>query len=180
MDSAFAWLSQIIEWFGQFIPKRELVDPTHRALKFVRGKPGVTLQPGMHFYWPITTTFFSHPIVRQAIDLRSQTFMTTDEVTAIAGGLVVYEVSDVELLVGHTYDPDITIREIAIGEIHGVLCSMTWSEIRTTLAAGKLDTRLRVEVRKALEKYGVRVLNVTLTDLAKCRVIKLFNSNSVD
>lgn len=180
MDSAFAWLSQIVEWFGQFIPKRVLVDPTHAALKFVKGRLGIALKPGMHFYWPITTNLYTYPVARQTVDLRSQTFMTTDEVTAIAGGLVTYEVSDIELLLGHTHDPDTTIREITIGEIHGVLCSMPWTEIRTLLASGKLDTRLRGEVRKALEKYGVRVVNVTLTDLAKCRVIKLFNSNSVD
>lgn len=180
MESAFAWVGQVFEWFGQWIPAKVLVDPTHAAVKFVRGKPGVTLGAGMHFFWPITTTFHTYPVARQTVDLRSQTFMTTDEITAIAGGLVVYEVSDVELLLGHTFEADSTIKEISIGEIHGVLCSMSWSEIRTALASGKLDTRLRVEVRKALEKYGVRVINVTLTDLAKCRVIKLFNSNSVD
>lgn len=180
MESAFAWIGQIVEWVGQWIPAKVLVDPTHAAVKFVRGKAGVLLGPGMHFYWPITTSFHPYPVARQAVDLRSQTFMTTDEVTAIAGGLVVYEVANLELLIGHTFEPDSTIREISIGEIHGVLCSMTWAEIRTALASGKLDTRLRGEVRKALEKYGVKVVNVTLTDLAKCRVIKLFNSNSVD
>lgn len=180
MESAFAWIGQVVEWFGQWIPAKVLVDPTHAAVKFIRGQKGIPLKPGMHFFWPITTTFHHYPVVRQAVDLRSQTFMTTDEVTAIAGGLVVYEVNDIELLIGHTFEPDSTIKEITIGEIHSVLCSMSWSDIRTSLASGKLDTRLRGEVRKALEKYGVKVINVTLTDLAKCRVLKLFNSNSVD
>ena len=45
---------------------------------------------------------------------------------------------------------------------------------------GELDRKLKAEARKELERYGVRVLKMTLTDLAPVRVLKIVQATTTD
>lgn len=177
MDSALAWVGQIAEWIGRFIPRWEIINTTQSGIKWVKGKDVVTLPPGVHWYWPATTELIVHPVARQAIDLRPQTLETKDGITILAGGLVSYEIEDIEMLLAHTYDPDNTVRDICLPAIHDVLHAMTWEEITT---APRLSLRLKNEVQRELKDYGVKVLQAKLTDLAKCPVLRLINSTNMD
>jgi regulator of protease activity HflC (stomatin/prohibitin superfamily) len=180
MDSALSWIGTIAGWVGQFFPRLEIVTTTHGAVKWVKGSKVIALGPGWHWYWPFTTKFESYPTARQAVDLRSQTITTADDKTIIAGGLIIYEIKDIEAICAHTFDADETIADICLSAVHDVLCTKSWAEIRDAQRSGNLDRDLRVEVRKSLDSYGVRVLKMTLTDLAPCRVIKLLQSTSHD
>jgi regulator of protease activity HflC (stomatin/prohibitin superfamily) len=178
MEGAFAWLGKIFDWFGQFVPQLVIVDTTHGAVKFVRGKKIVACKPGLHVFWPLVTTMVKYPTARQGVDLRTQTLVTKDGKTIVAGGMIMYEVRDIELILAHTYDPDETIREIALAAIHDTLAKMLWMEIRGEQESGRLQRRLRQRLRRDLAKYGVHVIRATLTDLATTRVLKLLQSNN--
>lgn len=178
MESAFAWLGHIAEWFGQFIPRLAIVDYTHGAVKMVKGAKVVALEPGLHAYWPLTTNFYLYPTARQGEDLRSQTIVTADDKTIAVAGMLVYEVSDIKQLIANTYKPDQTIKDISLTVIHDVCCQLTWPELREQQRSGKLDRALKAEAKKALEPYGVKVLKVMLTDLAPCRVLKLMQTSA--
>jgi regulator of protease activity HflC (stomatin/prohibitin superfamily) len=180
MDGAFAWIGQIVEWFGQFFPRWTIIRTTHAGVKFVKGKKTVALGPGWHVWWPLTTDLLVHPVARQAADLRTQTLMTTDGKTLVVGGLIVYEIKDIEAILAHTWDPDQTIKDITLSAIHDVLVRMSWVEVRTGQELGTLGLKLRRRARRELDKYGVRVLRVTITDLAQTRVYKLMQSTSTD
>jgi regulator of protease activity HflC (stomatin/prohibitin superfamily) len=180
MDSALAWIGQIAEWVGQFIPRWVVLDTTMGAVKFVRGKKVVPLGAGVHFYWPLVTNISSYPVARQADDLRSQTIVTTDDKTIIVGGMIVYKVFDIEKLVAHTFCPQQTILDITLTAFHDVCCQLSWTELREQQRSGRLDTKLKAKVKKALEPYGVRVLKTMLTDLAPARVLKVVQSTSTD
>jgi regulator of protease activity HflC (stomatin/prohibitin superfamily) len=180
MESALAWIGHIASWIGQWIPRWIIVTTTHGAVKFVRGHTVVTCAPGVHWYWPVLTMFLVHPIARQTANLRSQTVMTSDERTIAVGGMIVYEIADIEKIIAHTFDPDETIKDIAVSSVHDVCCQLSWAEIREYQRNGQLDTKLKKEARRDLERYGVRVLKMTLTDLAQCRVLKVINSTSQD
>lgn len=177
MDNALAWIGQIADWVGQFFPHLRIVTPTHGAVKFVRGKKIVVLGAGWHWFWPFFTQFDEYPIARQAVDLRAQTIVTTDDKVIAVAGLVVYEIVDIEKILAHTYDPDDTIRDICLGAIHDVICQLSWDELKQQQRSGKLDRELRAEVKKGLDSYGVRVIRTTLTDLAPCRVVKLLTGS---
>lgn len=183
MDSLFAWVGWIAEWCSRFFPKWIILDPTIDAVKYVRGKPKHCPGGRIHWYWPATTTFDTYPVARQADDLRSQTFMTADEdrdVTVTVGGMIVYEVVDVMKLLPTTYRASQTIKDIALTCIHSVCCELTLKELKATQKKGTLDTRLKNEAQKALADYGVKVLKVQLTDLARSRVYKVFQTTSKD
>jgi regulator of protease activity HflC (stomatin/prohibitin superfamily) len=180
MDAALGWIGQLVEWLGMFIPRRIIIDTTHAGVKWVMGKRVVPLAPGLHFYWPLLTEYRTYPTARQAADLRTQTLMTTDGKTLVVGGLIVYEIHDIEAILAHTWDPEQTIKDIALSAIHEVLVRQSWIDIRTGQEQGTLNLKLRKRVRQELGKYGVKVLKVTLTDLAQTRVYKLMQSQSQD
>jgi len=173
MEGALAWISEIFQWIGQFIPRWEIVPTTHGAVKFVWGKKVIPLGPGWHVFWPLSTKFESYPTVRQTTNLRAQTLVTKDNKTIIASGLVVYRIYDIEAILARTYEPDETIEEIALGAINHVISGKTWDALKEEHADGRLDKEMRKRVRALLRTYGVHVLKASLTDLAPCKVLKL-------
>lgn len=178
MDGALGWISAIAEWFGQFIPRWVIVPTTHGAVKFVKGATVVKLGAGWHMYWPLTTQLTIYPVARQANDLRAQTIVTTDQRTAVIAGLIVFEVADIEALVAHTFDPDDTVRDISLSAIHDACIQHSWPSLQEAAKSGALDRELLKEARRHLDKYGVRVLKMALTDLAPCRVYRLVQATN--
>lgn len=173
IDSAFAWIGQLADWCGRLIPRVDIVRATHGWVKFVRGSQVKAGGPGLVIHWPIITDFVSFPIARQADELRGQTLVTRDDKTIIVAGLLVYEVADIEALVGRTYDPQQAVKDLTLTAVHDVCCRMSWLELLDEQRRGTLDTKLKNEARRALDAYGVSVLKVMLTDLSPVRVLKL-------
>jgi regulator of protease activity HflC (stomatin/prohibitin superfamily) len=174
MESAFAWLRDIADWLGRFVPRWEVVPTTHGWVKWVRGSKVITGGAGVVWWWPVTTRLMDYPVVRQTTPLPSQVITTMDEKTIAVGGLLVYEIVDLEKILAHTYDPEDTIKDIAASSLHDVLAKMTWEQLRT--AGRQLDTKLKNEAKKDLEDYGVRVIKFTLLTLAPCTVTRVIRS----
>ena len=55
MESAFAWLNQLIEAVFRFCPRIVIVRATHAGVKWVHGWKVKAMPPGLHWYWPLTT-----------------------------------------------------------------------------------------------------------------------------
>lgn len=174
MENAFAWIGQIISWFGQFFPRWAIVRTTHGWVKWVRGSEVKSGGAGVVWYWPATTDFVEFPIARQTVPLPSQVITTKDKQTITVGGMLVYEVTDVAKLLA-CYDTDDTIRDIAASSLLDVCCKLTWEELQS--GQGRtLDTRLRNAAKRELEDYGVNVIKFTLTTLAPTRVYRVVQS----
>jgi regulator of protease activity HflC (stomatin/prohibitin superfamily) len=178
--SAFAWLTQIIEWFGQFVPRWVILDTTTGGVKFVKGSRVVALGSGVHWYWPATTKFHTYPTASQTDELRSQTIVTTDDKTIDVCALLRYEVSDIGNLLSRNYEAKTAIADVSLTAIHDVCCRMSWDELKTEQRKSTLKTKLKNAAKKELEDMGVAVLEVTLTDMAICRVLKLKQSTRTD
>ena len=194
MESAFAWVGHIAQWFGNWIPKWDLIEPTHRGVLYVsywthegparywwRGwsahiKEHV-LEPGTHFYWPVRSKLLIHPVVRQTNDLREQTFMTLDGKTVGAAGVITFEIDNIMKALVETYNVDTNVVDVALTATHSVCCKWTMAELKALEVSGELDKMLKAEAQRSLNPYGVRVIKLNLTDLAPTRNIKLSNSN---
>ncbi len=178
MGDAFAWIGQIVEWLGQFIPRLRIIRTTHQGIKWVKGKHPKVLHPGLAVYWPLVTEFLEYPTARQGVELRSQTIVTTDDKVIIVAGILVYSVPDIMKLCAETFDPDQTIRDLTLSAVHDVCCKLSWEELKQGQRKGTLDTKLRNTAKDALQDYGVDVLMLTLTDLAPGRVLRLVQSTA--
>ncbi len=181
MGSALEWIGQIADWLGRWIPRWVILDTRVGGVKFVRGGRVKVMPPGgIYFYWPLITTIDTYPVVRQADDLRTQTIVTADDKIISVGGMVIYEIGDIEQLLTKVFNAIRTINDITLTAIHDVCCRMTWEELKAEQRRGTLDTKLKNAAKSALSEYGVVVIKVMLTDLAPCRVLKLVQSISND
>lgn len=189
MEQALGWLGAIVEWLGQFFPRWTLVDTTQAGVKFISRFRRLSWRkwesymevrafgPGIQFHWPARTVLKIHPVARQTLDLRPQTISTADAKPLLIGGLITYRLFDIEKALAHTYDVDTTVKDAALTAIHSVAARMTWDDLKGAEQSGELDKKLRYEARKVLEPYGVKVIKMTVTDLAPTRVIKLAMSS---
>jgi len=179
VESAFAWLAQLTDWLGRFIPRWVVLDTTENGIKYVRGAKVVLCEPGIHWYWPATTEWRTYPVVRQTDRLESQTMETKDGVTFLVSGTLTYSVNDLTKLLPHTHNAATTVVDIAMSAVHDVLCDMTWEELRAEQRhTTKLKTKLRNAAQWQLSEYGINVAKLQLNSLARCRVLKVSQSTS--
>lgn len=181
MDSALAWIGQLVEFFGRFFPRWIILNTTEGAVAFVRGKYPIELGPGIHWYWPAWTEVKAWIVARQSINLTTQTITTKDDRTIAVGAVLVFRVQDALTLITKTFDPDITIRAVAAGAVHHVCSGSEWNLLKMAKEDGSLDTMLKRELQRRLgRRFGVKVLDATLTDFALCRVLRLVQTTASD
>ncbi len=72
MSAALAWLNDLIQWLGRWIPRLVLIHPTHRGVKFGPRGRAVQVGPGLVVYWPITHDLLQVPVTTQSIQLCGQ------------------------------------------------------------------------------------------------------------
>jgi regulator of protease activity HflC (stomatin/prohibitin superfamily) len=178
MESALAWIGHIAEWLGRFIPRREILDTTQGAIKYVHGNRPKICGPGVHFWWPWTTTWVNYPTARQTDRLETQTIESKDGKTFLVAAMITYSVTDIAALVTTTHSPTIAVRDMAMAAVHDVLCDYDWAELQNMQRKGTIKTQLRNEAQKQLKDYGIDVIKLQLNTLARCRVYKISQSTS--
>lgn len=177
MSGAFEWLNRLAQAIINLWPTWMVINATEAGVKFVGGKKVVPYGPGIVFYWPARTEVKTWPIVRQPVDLPSQTITTKDGKTIAVGGAFEYEVTDVRKLLTTTFAPDASMRLHGAVAVRSVCSARTYEELMDQRA---VRFAIRRELRKRLRPFGVRVLSANLTDFAPARVFKLLQSMSND
>lgn len=179
MESAFAWLNQLFQAIFQFFPRVLIVRATHGAVKWVYGKKIVSLGPGLHVYWPLTTEVEVLVTARQTLAIPDQVMVTKDGKKVVLKTLVVYRIPDVVRAIGKlNWDVDTTINDLTQSAVARVIVTHTYDEVMYGLADESLTRTLTKEVRKELRQFGVHVSRCKLVDFADCRVFKLLTSQA--
>jgi regulator of protease activity HflC (stomatin/prohibitin superfamily) len=175
---ALEWISQIAAWIGAFVPRWVVLDSTEAAVKYVRGRPKLC-QPGMiHWFWPVTTIWQQYPVARQTDRLESQTMESRDGKTFIVAGTITYQVTDLMALLTTTHSATTNTRELAASAVHDICCDYDYDELQAKNRKGTLKTELKNEAQKQLSEYGIRVLKLQITNLARARVYKISQSTA--
>ncbi len=167
-------LNQILSTLLSFVPRLVIIRPTHRGIKFQRGKRVVELKPGLHWFWPLVSQVETLVTARQTVTLRPQSLETLDGHTLTVSGFVVFFVSDVTLAAGErNWDVDSTVDDVARSTIASVVKGHELSYLRSS----DLRHILTRECRKKLRPYGVGVKVCGLTDFCVCRTYRLIGGN---
>lgn len=173
LDSALGWIGEVIHWFGQWIPRWEIVETTHGWVKWIKGSRIESGGAGVVWYWPATTKLGIHPTARQTMNLTTQLLETSDDKAFVIGGVVTYEIDDLEKVLAHTFDPDHTIHDIAQTAIADACSGKTWADLREGINSGKFYTEMRQGLARDLKTFGVRVIKARVSDFAPCRVYRI-------
>jgi len=171
MDSALGWLGDLARWLAAWVPRLLIVRATHGGVAFVHGRRVRVLRPGLRVYWPLVTEVDTCPVVRQVLNLPTQTLMTADGHAVVASGIVVYSVADVEAFLARNFDGDQAVADLALAALRKVVVSQALAQLQ----AGRrsVDGLLTREARRVLGDLGCDVEAVRLTDFAQARVLSL-------
>ena len=130
MDKAFGWIGEIFQTLLKLLPWLVIVPATHGGVAFVRGHRVKEWKPGLHWYWPLVTTYKLMATVRQTQMIQSKIVMTKDLQTVIVGALVTYYVDDVVSAIAKIADLPSDIMERSQGAILAEVSESTLKEIQ--------------------------------------------------
>jgi len=169
METAFSWLGQIFEALLQFVPRRVIVRATERGVKWSLWREPVAMEPGIRFYWPLISDIELVIVARQSFNTPHQPLQTKDGVEVVAGGVVVYSISNVERAIGkNNWSPEDTAQDIVQAVIASVITSYEHAFILANIN-GEIETEITSECQKQLKKYGVRVSRAGLCAFSSTR-----------
>lgn len=171
MDT-IAWL---FEALSSWIPRLIIVARTHGGVKWIKGKTIQELKPGLHWYWPLQTTYALIPVGRQTLNTPSQTLLSKDRKQIVVSGVVVYSIKDVVQAIGQrNWDVDETANDIAQAAIVSIVTQNTIDELMDNIC-GKIEEDLTNACKKQLRQYGVYVHRAALVDYSTCKTLNLVN-----
>jgi len=175
VDKAFGWLGEIFQTLLRIIPWLVIVPATHRGVAFVRGFKVKEWPPGLHWYWPVVTTYKLLIVVRQTVRIQSKVIMTKDLKTVTVGSLVTYHINDVVAAGVNVADLASDVIERSQAAILIAVSKHTVESIQTDRLA--FNRELTDRVSEVLNGYGVEVHQAQLTEFAPCTALAI-NSNS--
>lgn len=168
--SAFGWIGELAHWLAEWMPHLLHVPKGQRAIKFIRGRTEEK-GPGLHWYWPVTTTPSAYPVVRQVLSLPTQTLTTKDGRTVIAGAVVVYSIANLTAFMVENYDAEDSVGELSEAGVRKAVTERTFKQLQD--AQADVDSRLSARTQRLLAPLGVEVEYVRLTDFAPSSVVSL-------
>lgn len=164
MIAAFDWLNRLMEAALDVVPQRYLVKKTHAGVKFKWGQSQL-IEPGFHWWWPLTTQIDVYPTVIQTTNLENQTLTTSDGQVLGLSGIVRYRVPDVHTFLTEVWDGEDTIRDIVLSAISEYVEEHTAEELTGDFA------RIKASVGKELESFGIKVIKVSLSHFVVCKEV---------
>jgi regulator of protease activity HflC (stomatin/prohibitin superfamily) len=175
VDKAFGWIGEIFQTLLRLVPWLVIVPATHAGVAFVHGHRIKKWEPGLHWYWPVVTSYKLMMTVRQTQKIQSKVIMSSDHKTIIVGALVTYYVDDIVAALAHIADLASDVIERSQGAILNEISKHTLHEIQSDRAA--FNAKLNVVAGAALNGYGVQILQIQLTELAPTRSLA-FNGHA--
>jgi len=171
VDKAFGWIGEIFQTLLKFLPWLVIVPATHGGVAFARGHCIKEWKPGLHWYWPLVTTYKTMATVRQTQRIQSKIVMTKDMQTVTVGALVTYVVDDVVSALAKIADLPSDIMERSQGAILAEVSERTLQEIQSNRIA--FNAGLTERVGNVLNGYGVQILQAQLTEFAPCQAFAI-------
>ncbi len=170
MTGFFDWIMAIWEDFKFF----RLIEVWQGGCRFRRGVPeSKPLGAGVWFYWPIIDRIEVIAIRPSYLDLPTQSVTTADGRTVTFSANVCYEISNAVLAYTEVHDLEHFIIRAAMGHLHGKIHDWTHADLMAHLK--DLEKSLESTLETRTKKWGVRILDVKLTDMVQTRTYRLYS-----
>jgi regulator of protease activity HflC (stomatin/prohibitin superfamily) len=161
----------IIEFLADILPF-QVIPHYDRGVRLRLGNPcGKELGPGLHWKIPFADNILSHMVKATTINLLEQTVTTKDYKSIVVKAVMKYEVSDVSTLLLEVNSAADALTDMVQGIIRDKIIDKNWNECNTQVLIGEISKRAKGEAKK----WGLTILEITLTDLAEMKSIRLLN-----
>lgn len=166
------WLSRVLD----ILPRIWVVEPDEGGIRTLLGKWAKDTPTGWYINWPVVHVCTKRPITPQVVDLRGQSAITFDGKDIVIGGALQYKVTNARKAILEVIDLDLSIASLALGIIHKHVTTNTLSDI---LAQSDLVTSIiRQGMREATSGWGVKIMEVFITDLGNVRNIRFIGDGN--
>lgn len=167
-------LKELILYIWEELKPFVIVNSFEEGVILRLGKFNRICKQGLHFKYPFIDELFKHHVIITTLNLPSQSLVTLDKKSIVIKGMVKFRISDIKTFMLEIYDKQDAISDISQGVIKNVIMSKTWEEC----ADIEIDNTITKKVRSEIKKYGIDIIQVTLTDIAEMRSIRLINDSS--
>ena len=169
----FELLNNVLQRFLDLIPQLALILPNEGGVR-CNMLPWITwvkvLEPGVYIEWPLFQEIIKVEMTPQVVDLRPQSVLTIQGQSMVVSGAVRYRVVDAKKAILDVQDFDESIVALALGTIASIVSGAEKHSLPD----------LEKEVRQALAKessgWGLKIEACYITDLDKCRSIRLLQN----
>ena len=158
----------IIEFLSSF-KIYTIIYPDEAGVKTRCGRLKARLDTGIYWQWPIIDTIESASVVPQVIDLRPQNVTTKDKYSVMVSGAILYSIEDAYKALYKVQDYDTAISNYALTLIAKYTQGLCIDDINIV----NMSIDLTDDLSTMADTWGLTVTDVTITDLARCKVLSL-------
>jgi regulator of protease activity HflC (stomatin/prohibitin superfamily) len=157
---------------GALIPAK-IVRSYQRGVKFRWGVDVAELGAGLHWFWPLAESIEVKEVVEEVTNLPTQTVTTADGHAVTFSVNIAYEVQDARAYWTTVQDFDASLSAAAMTYLARELRERSWADLYGEQR--KIESGLTRSLAQKLSRWGVRIVDVGITDLARARPIRLYN-----
>ena len=176
--SAFSWISELVNWVANWIPRLLVINANQFVVAFVRGKHVRVFKPGLRIYWPLVTSVWFVPKSTQIVTTTNQILDTVDGNTVVCSAQVTFRVTDPVKYVVDVVEPEEALIEAVLSTIRSLLISWEYRDMLVRKA--DFNEELTAAVQQRLHEFGVDVKEAAICDLAKTKVYCILNNQPSD
>ena len=159
--------------FGKDLLPFVIVEQWNGAVHLRFGKFIAVRNPGIHFKLPFLDSIIETPVITQSVNLPAQTLTTLDEQGIVLKAIIRYRVNGVkEYLLGVMHANDVLI-DTTQGMIRDIVEVTNWEDLVN------VNQTITNEVKEYVQKWGIEVEAITITDLAIVKTFRILGDNNV-
>jgi regulator of protease activity HflC (stomatin/prohibitin superfamily) len=165
-------LFEFLRTFWRSLLPFVVVRDYERAVRFTMGKSEPQLDPGFHWLIPGVQQYEILGVAEDVMDLPEQSITTTDGVSVTLSANIIYRIVDAQLAHIAVQDFEQSLTRAAMNHIARKTREWTYQE----LSEGQkdLERSLKNTMTTRVEKWGVEIVDVGITDLVKAENFRHF------
>jgi len=164
-------LIQVLIDFGKDVLPFYIVEEWSRGLHFRFGHLLKTCTPGFHWKIPFVDSVYQTLVITQSLDMNPQSITTSDDKSIVAKGVIRYHVVDVQPYMFRVHPADALV-DTAQSIIRHTIETKRWEELKN------IGDELTVGIANEVKEWGIVVEQVTLTDLALIKSIRVIQNGT--
>lgn len=141
------------------------------------GKYHRTKGPGQYFKWPFFEEAVHVLIIPTTHDLKQQTLVTKDDKTVTVRGMVKAKVDDSKKFALEVYDQVDALGDTTMGIIARLVMDSEYKDLLNS--DYNINNQITIKARAAAKPYGIYVMQVTLTEIAPSKALRIFSDKQV-
>jgi len=159
----------VLQWVGFFVPF-VVIDQFERGIVLRFGVFHRELDPGFHWIIPFEVErVITDNVVPRTLNLGAQSLTTRDGAQIVLGVILTARIHDIQKSILDVENVDTAVQDSCYAEIARVVHEHTWDELQ----AESLNDELLKACRKRAFSYGVEIMRTQVSDLTRCKSLRL-------